>query len=246
MQPPSSPRGRSRISQEFGGEHKVSARVGSTGSMDRISEDYNRDVNAQATGFYGKSSELNWTRRLKREISKSSNDSDTHADLSLLSSQDYGHDSGPTPISASSYHCDDLTVFIHEQIDPFELPPRATADALFQIYLETVQSFFPILGKNIYTRQFNAFLEGPTRKKLNVNWMSILNLIFAIGAKHAHLVRAEWRGYSDDHLFYFNRARMLGSNEDAMLGHPQLQKVQITGLMAFYLMAVNQINRSAA
>lgn len=226
----------------------MSARVGSTESLDRISEDFNRDANTRATGFYGKNSELTWMQRLKRQASHGSEDSDEYEQERVNeptppSTQSHHFGTGLTPISASSYHCDDLTVLIHEQIDPFELPTQFIANNLFQAYLETVHPSFPIIGKNTFMQQYNAFFANPDQVKPNQNWWAILNMIFAIAAKHSHLVRAVWRGDSKDHLIYFTRARMLGFNADAILGHSELQKVQVTGLMAFYLMAVNQINR---
>lgn len=234
---------------EQAGEDKVSARVGSTESLDRISEDFNRDANTRATGFHGKNSELTWMQRLKRQASHGSDDDDDEYDQSPVNgnvssaSQAHHFGDGLTPVNASSYHCDDLSILIHEQVDPFEVPSKATANALFQDYLETTHPFFPIVGRSTFVQQYNAYFGSPEQRKPNQNWLAILNMIFAIGAKHSHLVRADWRGEPDDHLVYFTRARMLGFNADAVLEHAELQKVQITGLMAFYLMAINQINR---
>lgn len=247
MQASISPRGRTRVS-EPGGEHKVSARVGSNGSMDRISEDFNRDAATKATGFYGKNSELTWMQKLKKQVAAHGTDNEdydqsTNVGDGSLASQAHGVDDGLAPINASSYHCDDLSIFVHEQVDPFEIPMKITADALFHSYLDTIHPSFPIIGKNTFMQQYNAYFDSPDQRRPNQNWLAILNMIFAIGAKYSHLVQAEWRGNSDDHLVYFTRARMLGFNADAILGHAELQKVQIAGLMAFYLMATDQINR---
>lgn len=150
---------------------------------------------------------------------------------------------GPTPISEASYHCDDLTLTPSGSIDPFEVPPQATANLLFQSYLETVHPAFPIIGKNTFVSQYQAFQVSPDRTKINHNWLAILNMIFAIGAVYSHLIQAEWCGDKMDHLVYFTRARILGFNSDAILSHAELQKVQVAGLMSFYLLAVNHINR---
>ena len=147
------------------------------------------------------------------------------------------------PTSESSYHCDDLTLTPPDHVDPFEVPPQATANMLFQSYMETVHPAFPIIGKNTFIRQYQVFQASQDQSKINNNWLAILNLIFAIGAKYSHLIQADWSGNKMDHLVYFTRARILGFDSDAILGHPELQKVQIAGLMSFYLMALNQINR---
>lgn len=244
MQATISPRGRTRES-EPAGEHKVSARVGSNGPMDCIREDINRDAITKATGFYGKNSELTWIQKLKQETASHGSDDNEDSPIGEDgSSASQAHDNDNlAPINTSSYHCDDLSINVYEQIEPFEVPIKSTADALFQSYLETIHPSFPIIGKNTFMQQYNAYFENPDRRRPNQNWLAILNMIFAIGAKQSHLVQAEWCGDSDDHLVYFTRARMLGFNADAILGHAELQKVQITGLMAFYLMSIGQVNR---
>ena len=189
---------------------------------------------------------MTWIERLKRQSTEGATDSDEDAHSSGInepnSPTSHAHRvvPGRTPISESSYRLDDLSVLISGQVDPYELPPQATADMLFQSYMETVHPTFPMVGKKTFTGQYQGFRNQTT---FNPNWLAILNLIFALGAKYAHLIQAEWRGDSRDHLIYFTRARMLGFNSDHILGHPELQKVQITGLMTFYLMATNQINR---
>lgn len=49
-------------------------------------------------------------------------------------------------------------------------------------------------------------------------WRAQLNLLFAIGAKHSHLVGAEWAGHERDHLVYMKRAvHLLGLKDTVML-----------------------------
>ena len=217
--------------------------------MDRISEDFNRGPNVRATGFHGKNSELTWMQRLRSQVTSNSSDEsdepedDVADEADSQSSPGRQLGNGLTSISACSYHCDDLTLLLYEDIDSYELPLKSTADALFQSYLDTVHALFPIIGKHTFVQQYNAYFHRPQQRKPNQNWLAILNMIFAIGAKYSQIVRADWRGSPKDDLIYFTRARMLGFNTDAVLGHAELQKVQLTGLMAFYLMATNQINR---
>ena len=54
-------------------------------------------------------------------------------------------------------------------------------------------------------------------------------MIFAIGAQHAHLINAPWRGEDGDHLTYLTRARILSMNEQVLFSHPDLQQVQVEG-----------------
>lgn len=226
------------------GEHYVTARVGSTQSLDKIEEDFDRDSATRATGYHGKNSELTWMQRLKRNTTNGSSDDHDSVDEeqypSSLQADPSG--SGLSPVNESTYHCDDLTISVAEQVDAFELPTRHIANALLQNYMDTVHSAFPIIGRMTFTQQYQKFFDNENTEAGN-SWLAILNLIFAIGAKYSHLIQAEYRGDRKDHLIYFTRARMLGFNADSILGHAELQKVQITGLMAFYLMATNQINR---
>ena len=243
-----SPRGRTREPRGQAGEDKISARVGSTESMDRVTEDFNRNPGARATGFHGKNSELTWMARLKTRASRSSSESEDSGEDVVTSEtspsyQNSHIDLGPNPLSTCTYHCDDLNPLLHEDIDKYEIPSRAIADALFQVYLESVHPSFPIIGKTTFTQQFNTYFRSADQRKPNRNWLAILNMIFAIGARYSHMIRADLHGDDKDGLIFFTRARMLGFNADAILGHSELQKVQITGLIAFYLMAINQVNR---
>jgi len=223
---------------EPGGETRVSARVGSTGSMDVVDEDFNKSAAARATGYMGKNSEVVWMQRLSRRAAAGSgSDTESQAGSMQGGSQGVG-----ARISDSTYHCDTLSIMVSDQVDAYELPPKHIADFLFQSYLDIVHPAFPILGKATFTNQYNTFSNSQS-VNTGDNWRAILNLIFAIAARYAHLIQAELRGDERDHLVYFTRARILGFNGDSILAHPDLQQVQISGLMAFYLAATDQINR---
>lgn len=227
---------------EPGGETRASARVGSIGSMDTAGEDINNNSAARATGFMGKNSELVWMQRLSQQAAASSG-SDTSSSLSGPARSPQGRtEAGMTRISDSTYHCDNFPINVSDQVNAFELPPKHIADFLVQTYLNTIHPAFPILVKPDLITQYSTFSN---RQGISPGegWRAILNLIFSIAAKYAHLVQADSRGDERDHLIYFTRARMLGFNGDSILAHPELQQVRISGLMAFYLAATHQINR---
>ena len=210
--------------------------------MDMIHEDFNKSAATRATGFLGKNSEVVWMQRLSRLAASASSSDDS--DSGSVQRESMRNMKGRvTGVSDSTYHCDDLSIVIADQVDPFELPPKHVADALFQAYLDTVHPVFPIVRKSTIVSQYNTFSKSPAIDTGN-KWRAILNLIYAIAAKYFHLIQAEARGDERDHLIYFTRARMLGFNGDSILAHPELQQVQIAGLMAFYLAAINQVNRS--
>ena len=256
---PSSVRPSRRPTGSDDGENHAPARAGSVGSLDQIDEDFNRNQNSRATGYMGKNSELKWLHRLKGQVGRDAKQGDESCDDWLTDShralpphnrhdsdqRRYPQDipfSADGGISDSTYHCDDQALIMRDLIAPKELPPRETVENLLQTYLDTVHPVFPIIGKVTFVNQVRTFLDNDQLTPGN-NWLAILNLIFATAANYSHLVQADWRGDERDHLVYFNRARLLGMDGDAIFEHPDLQRVQVAGLMAFYLLSINQVNR---
>ncbi len=247
------------------GESVVSAGVGSTGSLDRAHEDFNRSEQTRATGYLGKESEATWMQSLRIQADYgSSRGSDTNTDMvdgtrdhedahnssiSVQAPHSYQPPPGSrheVPLNEVNYQCDDMAVTVPDQVDPFELPQRQKADSMFAQYLDSVHTSLPILRKVYFLAQYNNYFNKVHTSdplKPGNKWLAILNLIFAIGAKYSHLTQAEWRGDERDHLIFFTRARLLGVTADILFDHPDLQQVQITGLVGFYLLCTNQINR---
>ncbi|KAL8976750.1 MAG: hypothetical protein Q9177_006780, partial [Variospora cf. flavescens] len=147
------------------------------------------------------------------------------------------------PLSDANYNCDDIPLSIHENVQAYQVPPRATADFLLACYLETVHPAFPILGKTTFVKQYCAFYDNPNLKT-GPRWLAVLNLLFAISARYGRLVGADWSQYSDDHAVYFSRARLLGLDSGSIWIPAELQRIQVHGLASFYLMATNQVNRA--
>ena len=217
-------------------------------AADHTEEDFNRDENARATGFIGKSSEINWLRRLSCEVSQECEDEPPN-------DTDIAHNTGlPSPsltprvevnnylgVASSNYYIDDIDIPANDQIDTYEVPSRDTATKLFNAYLSSVHPSFPIVGISTFASQFQVFFNRPSLKPGN-KWLAILNLIFAISAKYAHLNDASWKGKEDDHYLYFCRARAL-SLEGQLFQNPDLQQIQVEGLTSFYLLASGHVNR---
>ncbi|RJE23550.1 Transcription factor [Aspergillus sclerotialis] len=194
--------------------------IGSLDAIDRVDEDVNRDEKSRATGYMGKNSEVTWMQRLRREAEQRSRKQPGTYEAHLNSPRD-----SDLALNSVNYHLDDLKVSVPWPVQMHWIPPRYLADKLFEDYLNTVHPFFPI--------------AWPGDK-----WLAILNLIFAIASKHAHLVQAPWQGNEQDHLEYLSRARMLSMNGDTLFSHPDLQQVQVEGLISFYLLSSDQVNRA--
>ncbi|OQD85742.1 hypothetical protein PENANT_c009G03540 [Penicillium antarcticum] len=213
--------------------------IGSLEAIDRVEEDHNRSEQTRATGYMGKNSEITWMQRLQREADQRAQ--------GLPGSLEPGVDrkaDDQLSLHAVNYHLDDMDISVPGPVQLYAMPSREIADHLFDCYLTTVHPFYPIINRPLFQAQYKTFFESAARP--GDKWLAILNMIFAIGAKHSQLIDAPWRAGEDpkDHLMYLTRARILSMNGDVLFSHPDLQQVQVEGLIAFYLLASDQINRA--
>lgn len=140
-----------------------------------------------------------------------------------------------------NYHLDDLDITVSEPVQKYFVPSRPLADKLFETYLQVAHPYFPIINRSLFSDQYRTFFDSfalPGNK-----WMAILNGIFAIAANFAHAAELDWRGDPQDRLVYLTRARMLSMDVENLFQHPDLQQVQMKGLIAFYLLSTDQIHR---
>ncbi|KAL8849238.1 MAG: hypothetical protein Q9221_005768 [Calogaya cf. arnoldii] len=225
-------------------------RVTGPKSMDCVNEDLNRTAASRATGFMGKNSEVNWLGQIRARTQHADDQQDERDGVGMKfgSEVDGLADGKPGvyhPVSESTYHCDDMALDLPFHVQAYQIPPKAIADLLLTCYLESVHPAFPILGKTTFVKQYHAYYNNPALQTGPL-WLAILNLCFAIAARYGRLARAEWISGADDEYAYFSRARLLGLGVDALWVHGELQRIQVTGLTSFYLMATNQINRAYA
>ncbi|KAL9584214.1 MAG: hypothetical protein Q9203_004745 [Teloschistes exilis] len=232
---------------EPGTEYQVSGRVGSVESLDRLDEDLNRSPISRATGYMGKNSEISWIEQIRRQ--DESGKVDVEEGDSLHKAFDSGVDGdyatdGKKNVrsSESTYHCDNVPFMVPNHVQPYQVPPRTTADALVACYLESVHPAFPILGRARLLQQYRIFYDKGNLRP-NKNWLGILNLVFALAARYSQLVQTPFQDGVEDDYTYFCRARILCLDREAMWDHAEIQRIQVTGLTAFYLMAINQISR---
>ncbi|KAJ5278931.1 hypothetical protein N7478_004303 [Penicillium angulare] len=217
--------------------------IGSLEAIDRVDEDPNRSEPTRTTGVVGKSSEITWMQRVQQEAEQRAQG---HPGI-MESHQADEEQKEAFSLHALNYHLDDLDISVSEPVQLYALPPRQLADRLFDEYFTNTHPFFPILSRPIYRVQYQAFIDAsstPNFTRPGDKWLAILNIIFAIAAKHAHLTNAPWCGEDNDHLVFLTRARLLSMNSDVLFSHPDLQQVQVEGLIAFYLLASDQINRA--
>lgn len=213
-----------------------------TESLDLLDEDLNTNDRARATGFVGRNSEIQWLRaavmaeadRMDEEVRQ------------IGSQRRDSYAPGSDQVSSFSFWADDINVDVDFYVDPYELPQPEVAERLFLCYMSKVQDLFPILPRKLFEDQFRRHftaLLNENAPHLNPMWQAILNLVFAIGAKYSHLIKASWRADESDHHIYQLRARAFGLNESTITNHSDLYQIQMLGLLSFYWLSVGQINR---
>ncbi|KAL8892732.1 MAG: hypothetical protein Q9192_005576 [Flavoplaca navasiana] len=231
---------------DSGTEFQVPGRQGSTESVDCVKEDLNRTPASRATGFMGKNTDVNWLGQLRERTQHPDYNQDERDDSGFYfgSGPDGMPEGGPKAshlVSESTYHCDDMSLDVPSHIQAYELPPKEIADLLLSCYLESVHPAFPIIGKITFVKQYQWYYNNSPVQPGPL-WLAILNLLFAIAARYSCLTRAVWSPRADDEHTYFSRARILGLGADTLWAHGELQRIQVTGLTSFYLMASNQIS----
>lgn len=212
--------------------------MGSTGHAHE--EDFRGVKSGQKfQAFMGQSSEEKWIQRLEKELPESPTD-EWRFLPSHHSSSAHDGSSNPSP----SAHADEVDARIGNEIDPFSLPIRSTADRLVSVFFATIYPSFPIIHQTYFSNRYeDCFPMAPIDGSKDHSFLVMLQIILAIGAVHAHTVKAEWAGDERDHLLYFARARTLGV-ESGMLNETVFhEQVQIFGLAGMYFMATNQTNR---
>ncbi|KAF3387516.1 Thiamine repressible regulatory protein [Penicillium rolfsii] len=228
---------RSRTSSLVGMERPRSSQssVGSVDALDQVEEDVNLTEESRATGHIGKSSEITWMQRLQKTADGRRKDSATIPETTqegIMSEQT--HD--------LNYHLDDLDITVSQPVHKYGVPPRLLADKLFETYLLVAHPHFPIINRPLFSDQYRTFYDTfafPSNK-----WVAILNVIFAIAANYAQVAALDWREDAQDHRVYLTRARMLSMDGDELFRHPDLQQVQLEGLITFYLLSTDQIHRA--
>ena len=152
--------------------------------------------------------------------------------------------SDATPLSGHPWPADMDSSVIGNQLDPFSLPLKSTADALVKAFFRTVHPSFPILDEARFLQQYEQISTSVATDSIKtVGFVSILQIVFAIGAVYAHVTGCDWVGDHRDHLLYFARARVLGSFSGLLSDSVSIGQVQVLGLASIYLTVTDQTNR---
>jgi hypothetical protein len=211
------------------GEEEADAEVGSTGALDVINVDTDRD-DTRATGHMGKSSSVAWAKRTVEECQNEDR---------VAGKQAIG-------FTLASYHTEDadLEVVDMSNVNPYEWPDSKLTDTFLRAYFDHVHTVFPILDKANFMVNYNGFRRGSQDITYSERiWLAKLNGVFAIMAIHAHLTKSEYQGHYNDHLVYCARAKMLCLDEGVLYQDPRVSTTRALGLLSLYFIAAGRLNR---
>ncbi|KAL4869719.1 fungal-specific transcription factor domain-containing protein [Aspergillus spectabilis] len=208
---------------------------GSLEDIDLVKEDLNRNAKSIATGYFGKNSEVAWMQKLEDVSDERAHDSQVNGDKSK-----------DIPITTMSYHLDDLEIPLPEDVDSFGLPPKPLADLYLSAYMESVHPSFAVVRKYMFMDQYEDLFQNNKLYSTPHKWLAVLNMIFALGCRYCKLTgRIAAGGPDTDDGQYLSRARKLCLGQSVLFDHDDLQQIQINLLVAFYLVALGQINRAS-
>lgn len=214
------------------GEQDADADVGSTGSLDVVALDTDRNE-TRGIGHLGKSSAVAWQHRTEEAIS---------LDPSFLGEGD----NGKNAITMSSYHTEDadLEYFDTSTVNMYAWPSAQLAGALVESYFAYIHDIFPILNKKEFLSKYRTFpRHSGHMQKEDIIWLGILNTVFAISSTHGRLMATPDLGNTNEHRLYCARATLIFSNQEIYLQDSRLSATCAMGLLSLYYLANNRINR---
>ena len=193
--------------------------------------------------FAGQASDTTWLQRLREELNQDPQPKPPkqRERLSTSSSRSSaGSMGGPKPWMME----DTDRSIVGEQLLPFELILKDDAGHLIEGYFNSVHISFPILHQMQFLRQYEDLYDTMDQPNYaDQIFIALLQLVFAIGAIHAHVTDADWVGDPRDHLLHFARARELAVNNGILNDACSIVQVQFFGLAAMYLLITDQVNR---
>ncbi|KAF7671197.1 hypothetical protein GT037_010758 [Alternaria burnsii] len=246
--------------EDTGTESDVSAGVGSNYEADILDEDLHKERDSQSTGFIGKSSEVQWLRHLQHDTERDKESLSASESLYVFPSvtpefskrrteilRQHQQQKSKIPTSISTFYLDNEGIEIDYAVEPYKLPTIEVAQRLIQRYMHTVHDTFPVLSQETFINQVRGYYASVTQGTpcdMSETWLAMLNLVFAIGARFSHLTEADWQADSRDHIVYQSRAQILDLGEPSLAHQPDLARIQVTALFAFYFSTVGNVNRS--
>lgn len=228
----------SAMHSKTSGEQDANAEVGSMGSIDAVSEDFNRDSETKAVGFLGKSATATWMQRVDDFTFKERTGLSTTDPVHVRDSGKYmTGEPGPTEMGV-------------EGVNEYDLPSPKVGRDLVSFFMTHVYPAYPLIIKARFLAGFESLLEKGADAFVAHNGVSslcLVNVVLAIGCRYARLSQAG-RGseHCDDgseHLMYYARAQKLAAERWSIFHDTDLQNTSTLGLLCIYFLSVNQLSR---
>lgn len=130
-------------------------------------------------------------------------------------------------------------------VDPYEWPPAETTIILSEeAFFHAMQGTFPFVLREpfiqaIFSYQHQKLVPSWSRRR----WLALANIVWAIGSKWLQITGLDDQTAQNTHLLYYARARALGLDHRVVFDHPDIDRVQGMGLLAFYLLINGSISR---
>ena len=233
---------RRRGSGDTGEDDADAQEVASMGSIDAINEDTNRDNEARAAGYLGKSSAVRWVQRTKDYLDE---------DESNKGSQKDAKEPHNAFMDAACHADDgDFEDIGPESVNMYDMPPMDIANTLVNAYFKHVHPALPIVSEPDFREKFDKYAVhgSPPNEQEKIggrqqNFRCSMNMVFAIAARHAHVINADYRGSENDHLIYFARASAMGLDDRALHQDAELENTTSLGLAGLYFLTLEHTNR---
>lgn len=215
------------------------------GSTDHVNEhDFsNPTPERHNSSFAGAASDLTWMQKLNTELAQPPEEEAQPSQPKPSARLSNTHGSDPVSNLLTPFFEEIDLSALENQVDPFEMPIKTTADGLIRVYLDTVHLSFPILDKDTFLHEYALFSTPRSQSSEDKTSFPKIQIVFAIAAVHAHLTGANWVGDERDHLLYFARSRIFSGETGFLSETIDLDHVQLFGLASMYFLSANQINR---
>lgn len=195
---------------------------------------------AGMTGHIGQMSEMSWMQCVREHLFDHLRVADSHQILlqdNLPSLQAFD----------LTYFMDDenLLSINEDHVVAEQLPAAEVALMLSEAYFHAMQGAFQFIQREEFLSQLDSLL---TRTE-HTSWaqrrtLSLVNVVWAVGAKWLQITQLRGQDSVDDHLTYYARARALGLDHRIMFEHPNVEMTQAIGILGFYLLINGSIQRS--
>ncbi|KAL8732877.1 MAG: hypothetical protein Q9166_002478 [cf. Caloplaca sp. 2 TL-2023] len=230
---------------DSGGE-SLASDVGSMGSVDHLDEESfaSTTSDGRINAFLGQTATDNWVDRLDKKLTITETDENTGLDhLSANHNiRSPRHSGNLANIDRGRLDAPNSTANIFtENLDPYALPPKATADLFVSVYFTTVHPALPILSRAEFLRNYEQYYTLGNLSRSSPT-LVIIHLVLAMGAIHTYTTQPSAIVDEDHRLLSFAKAQAT-ILKSSVFQASAYEQTQLCGLGGLYLLAMYEINQ---